>query len=118
MKMRHVVVGYKPGTKEKEVWWAEKAIAMEQSGSPIPLDNWKLVPLSDSVAQTLWGRSGAKGVTGTPGSLVRPTFNIEDLDTFPDLSPKRLRELGLTRLGEQRTDVGNTRLAQVKPLPE
>ena len=115
MKMRHVIVGTN-ANGEKEVWWPEKMIALEESGADIPLQNPRLVQLSDRVAQTLLGRSGAIGVKGTRGSLVRPTFNIYDLDIFPSLDNARLEELGLERLGEE-AELGNTRLAQVTLPP-
>ena len=70
-------------------------IQLQESGADISLQEPRLVQLSDRVAQTLWGRSGAVGVKGTRGSLVKPTFNIQDLDIFPSLDPKRLEELGL-----------------------
>ena len=116
-KMRHVVVGVN-AAGEKTVMWAEEAIAYQEAGLDLPLqDGWKLVPLSESVSQTLWGGSGSKGVKGTRGAMIEPTFHIQDLDIFPDLSPTRLEELGLSRIGDERKDIGNTRLAQVNVPP-
>ncbi|MGV0951241.1 MAG: hypothetical protein ACOYB3_11265, partial [Azonexus sp.] len=119
LKMRHVVVG-EDANGEKQVIWAEEAINQEASGQGISLQNWKLVPLSDSVAQTIWGKSGKVGVKGTPGSLIRPTFNIEDMDVRPDLTPANLEKWGLSRLGEELTsldELANTALASVTMLP-
>jgi hypothetical protein len=119
MKMRHVVVGYRTnpdGKKVKEVWWPEQFIELEESGAPIPLEDVELVPLSDSVAQTLWGGASTQGVKGTRGALTRPIFDVQRMDVFPSLEAPRLRELGLERLGE-RGDVANSRLAQVSVPP-
>lgn len=119
VKMRHVIVG-ENANGEKEVWWPERIIEMEASGKTIPLQNWKLMRLSDSQAQTLWGGSGSRGVKGTQGSMVEPTFNIADLDVLPDLSMKRLKALGMERIGEERKtldDIANTPLGSVQTLP-
>jgi len=119
MKMRHVVVGL-DANNEKQVMWAEEAINHEANGQPIPLTDWKLVGLTDSQAQTLWGKSGKVGVKGTEGSLIRPTFNIADMDARPDLDAASLEKIGMTRLGEERTsldDIANSALGAITMPP-
>jgi hypothetical protein len=119
LKMRHVVVGY-DANGDKQVMWAEEAINHEALGQQIPLDNWTLVPLTDSQAQTLWGKSGKVGVKGTAGSLIRPTFNVADMDVRPALDAASLEKIGLTRLGEERTsldEMANSPLGAMTMLP-
>ena len=77
MKMTHVVIGLN-AAGEKVVMWPEEVIALQTAGTAVPLQTgWELVPLEESVAQSLWGGSGIKGVKGTRGALVEPTFNIQ-----------------------------------------
>lgn len=106
MKMRHVIVG-ENAAGEKEVWWAEQAIEFQannpqaQLGTPdFPLANARLVPLTEAQSQTLLGEPGTKGL---PGVVVEPVLNLEDMDVFPELTPERLADAGLTRLGETST---------------
>lgn len=106
MTQRHVVVGTN-AAGEKEVWWAGKAIEWQSlnAGQPItapdfPLDGARLVPLTDSQAQTLLGEPGNKGL---PGVSTLPQLNLADLDIFPELTAEYLAARGLTRLGEEAT---------------
>lgn len=113
MKMRHVVIGTN-AHGDKEVWWPEKVIELQQKNATVPLQNMQLVPLSESVAQTLRGGAGHEGIKGV---LTRPVLNVQDMDPFPSLDKARLSQLGLSRLGED-GDVGNSDFAKYAPLPK
>lgn len=113
MKHRHLVIGEVAG--EKTVWWAEQAIS---TGLPLndpafPLANARLVPISESIAQTLLGKPGTKGI---PGVELQPTLNLSDMDQFPSLDNARLKSLGLERLGETTELADAVGLTGLQPL--
>jgi hypothetical protein len=97
MRMRHVVVGYN-AAGDKEVMWPEQAMEYQRNGGTIPLSNVDLVPLSDSVAQTLHGGSGYFGLKDV---ATRPVLNLQDVQAYPPLTAEWLDQLGLSRLGEK-----------------
>lgn len=118
MTQRHVVVGLN-AAGEKEVWWAGKAIEWQHlnAGQPLsspdfPLTDARLVPLSDAQAQTLLGEPGSKGLVT---ALTVPQLNLADMDIFPELTPKVLRDRGLAELGETST-LRESELAHRLPL--
>lgn len=101
--MRHVVVGTDENG-DKQVMWAEQAISWQTANgnaridsAEFPLRDARLVALSEPVAQQLLGEPGDRGI---PGVTTRPVLNVADMDPFPELTPERLREIGVTRLGE------------------
>ena len=113
MRMRHIVVGY-DANGEKQVWWPEQAIEAQTNGVATPLDNMQLIPLTDTIANTLHGGGGWFGLKDV---ATRPVLNISDLSTYPPLTPQILEELGLTGLGEAGS-TQNSGLTQVSSLPK
>jgi hypothetical protein len=115
MRMRHVVkVTQHDGSIE--FVWPEKIISEEQALGPnqsLPYQDVQLIPLSDSVAQTLRGAAGYMGVSG---KMIKPVFQLKDLMIQPDLSLARLKALGITRLGET-TELAESLLATTTALP-
>lgn len=105
MKQRHVVIG-KDADGNKQVWWAGRAIEWETAnGLPIsdpsfPLSGAYVFALSDRQAQRLLGEPG---VLGTAGVVQMPLLNLDEMDNFPELTPERLKELKMERLGERST---------------
>ena len=99
VKSRHVVVGNNHVTGDKEVWPVDKYIERESHGQPVQLDNAKLVPLSEKVAQTLLG-GGSRGVEG---DAQMPVLNSMEGPNYPSFGLTRLKELGLERIGEDVT---------------
>jgi hypothetical protein len=111
-KMRHVVTGVDAVSGVKGVMWAEEYISLETAGTAPNWNDIQLVPLSQSVMQTLLGKAGTMGKKGL---LIEPLLNLQDAYTFPSLDPARLKSLGLERIGEA-ADTGNSVLSRVAPL--
>ena len=114
LKMRHIIVG-KDADGNRVVWWPEHALAIEaENQGTIPdLVEWKLVELSDSVAQTLRGGSGRQGLDGV---ITDTQLNISRMDRWPKLTESHLESLGLDRLGED-ADIRDSILTYYSPLP-
>lgn len=120
VKSRHVMVGENPTTGEKEVWPVEKYITMQAQGQTIPLvgrggtGEPQLVALSERTAQMLLGGTGW---ADHPQDLQRPELNPQYTDSFPSYDMKRLKELGLEKLGDP-MDVGETPVTQFPALAQ
>jgi hypothetical protein len=112
MTMRHIVQGVKDGKLVR--MWSDQAIALGNLDTYFDNGDWKLMPISRTVATVLWGGAGYKG---TAAGLQRPVFNIEDMPALPSLDEDRLRKLDLNQIGDP-VDVANSQLAQVRSLPK
>jgi hypothetical protein len=116
MKMRHIVIVTNP-EGVREAWWPQRYIEMEAQGTlPAWAESTKveLVPLSESVAQTLWSESGMMGVRDR---VSQKMLNIQDISTNPSLSLERLRSLGLEALLRAPDKDGNRGTVRVDTTP-
>jgi hypothetical protein len=115
MKMRHVVERADAEGVVRRMF-ADEAIALEQAerAAGKPVSPYKVIPLGERSARTLWA---ANSVAGLPGRYAgQPVLNPQDVDPFPVLTQEVLENRGLERLGEQ-VPVNQTEFAQIALLP-